>query len=128
MALRHGGTARRTRTYRAGGIRVQQVFQRADVPDGHDALRPDVVANADPAYGVFICEASVGGCPNNLIYGGTSGAAPAWAAFAAILNQGLGHNIGAFNQAIYPFANTNAFHNAASMESDLAHVGLGSPI
>jgi hypothetical protein len=32
-----------------------------------------------------------------------------------------------FNQAIYPFANSSAFRNAASMSSDFTHVGLGSP-
>ncbi len=88
---------------------------------------PDVVANADPASGVLLCQASAGGCPTGLIYGGTSIAAPVWAAFSAVLNQGLGQNIGALNQAIYPFANTSAFHNATSMGSDFAHVGLGSP-
>jgi hypothetical protein len=31
------------------------------------------------------------------------------------------------NPLIYPFANTSAFHSAASMGSDFAHVGLGSP-
>jgi subtilase family serine protease len=88
---------------------------------------PDTVINADPFEGVQICQASKGGCPNGLLYGGTSMAAPAWAASAAIINQALGKNTGTFNQAIYPFGDTTAFHNAASLGSDFAHVGLGSP-
>jgi kumamolisin len=88
---------------------------------------PDVVASADPESGVFLCQASAGGCPTGLIYGGTSGSAPVWAAFAALLNQALGANLGAFNQAIYPLANTKAFNSPASMGSDFAHVGVGSP-
>ncbi len=88
---------------------------------------PDTVINADPAKGVIICQAGNGGCPAPFLYGGTSVAAPIWAASAALLNQSQGKNIGNFNTAIYRFANTNAFHNAASMGSDFAHVGLGSP-
>ena len=114
-----------------GGFGVSRFFTKPDYQTGitASAMRsvPDVVANADPASGTMLCQASTGGCPNGLLYGGTSIAAPAWAAFAAVLNQALGHNIGAFNQAIYPLANTSAFHNAASLNSDFAHVGLGSP-
>ncbi len=53
--------------------------------------------------------------------------APIWAAFAALLNEGQGQNLGALNPLIYPFASTDAFHSAASMGSDFEHVGLGSP-
>jgi kumamolisin len=88
---------------------------------------PDVTAPADPAQGVLICEADNGGCPNNLLYGGTSIAAPIWAAFVAVLNQRMGEELGYLNASIYPLANTTAFHSAASMGSDFAHVGLGSP-
>ena len=88
---------------------------------------PDVVANADPATGVVICQADAGGCPNGSTYGGTSLAAPAWAAFTALLNQSQGTNLGFLNPLIYPLAGTDAFHGPASMGSDFAHVGLGSP-
>ncbi len=88
---------------------------------------PDVVINADPAHGVWLCEASNGGCPNGLLYGGTSFAAPQWASLTAILNQASGKSLGFLNPLIYPLANTTAFHDAASMSSDFAHVGLGSP-
>ena len=88
---------------------------------------PDVVINADPKAGVVLCQADAGGCPNGLLYGGTSNAAPLWAAITPDLNQSLGHNVGALNPLIYPLAGTNAFHSASSMGSDFAHVGLGSP-
>jgi kumamolisin len=114
-----------------GGFGVSTFFPRPAYQNGLNTspMRsiPDVVTNADPAYGVAICEASAGGCPTGLSYGGTSSAAPIWASFAATLNQAQGSNIGMFNQAIYPFANSSAFRNAASMSSDFTHVGLGSP-
>ena len=77
--------------------------------------------------GVVLCQADNGGCPNGGLYGGTSLAAPAWAAFTALLNQSQGTNLGFLNPLIYPLAGTNAFHGPASMGSDFAHVGLGSP-
>ncbi len=88
---------------------------------------PDVTVNADPGQGVVICQADKGGCPSGLTYGGTSLAAPEWAAFAAILNQAHGQDLGFLNPLVYPLANTDAFHDAASMGSDFAHVGLGTP-
>ncbi|MGC1678689.1 MAG: protease pro-enzyme activation domain-containing protein [Candidatus Binataceae bacterium] len=88
---------------------------------------PDVVANADPFHGVQICQADDGGCPNGKQYGGTSLSAPEWAAYTALLNQGVGQNAGFFNPKLYSLSATAAFHNAASMGSDFTHVGLGSP-
>ncbi len=88
---------------------------------------PDVVIRADPAEGVVICQADNGGCPNGSLNGGTSLAAPEWAAFAAVLNQSQGKNLGSFNALLYPLAATDAFHHASSMGSDFQHVGLGSP-
>ena len=114
-----------------GGFGVSKFFSRPAFQDSFTASPgrsvPDIVINADPAKGVIICQAANGGCPSPFLYGGTSVAAPIWAASAALLNQSQGKNIGNFNTAIYPFANTKAFHNAASMGSDFAHVGLGSP-
>src|SRR5262245_36879119 len=88
---------------------------------------PDVTAPADPATGYFICQASAGGCPTNLLYGGTSVAAPIWAAIVAVLNQQGGQPLGFLNPLLYPRANTIAFHSAVELGSDFAHVGLGSP-
>ncbi len=116
-----------------GGYGVSRYFAAPSYQAGlnSSAMRsiPDVVINADPALGIPICQASAGGCPGSLIYGGTSLATPEWAAFTALFNQAQGSqgNIGAFNPLLYSAANTQGFHNAASMGSDFAHVGLGSP-
>jgi hypothetical protein len=113
------------------GYGVSRYFSRPSyqsvVNGGANRSVPDVVVDADPASGYILCEASNGGCPNGQLYGGTSASAPTWAAFAALLNQDAGKALGALNPLIYPLANTNAFHGAASMGSDFAHVGLGSP-
>ena len=113
------------------GFGVSRFFPRPGYQDGLTSATmrsiPDVVANADPATGVMICAADLGGCPTGLLYGGTSASAPLWAAFAALLNQSQGQNLGAMNAALYPLANTTAFHTPTSLGSDFAHTGLGSP-
>ncbi len=88
---------------------------------------PDLVVNADPAQGYVICQADAGGCPSGLEYGGTSAAAPIVAAFVADINSELGHDVGELNPLVYPLGATSAFHPAAALGSDFAHVGLGSP-
>ncbi len=89
---------------------------------------PDVAVSADPdTNGLPLCQADNGGCPSGLLYGGTSAAAPIMAGMSALLNQAQGKNLGLLNPSLYSLANTNAFHSAASMGSDYAHVGLGSP-
>ncbi|HZZ10977.1 MAG TPA: protease pro-enzyme activation domain-containing protein [Paraburkholderia sp.] len=114
-----------------GGFGVSRFFARPAYQNALSsaAMRsvPDVTFNADPAHGVVICNASEGGCPTDTLNGGTSLSAPEWAAFTALLNQTQGSNLGALNPSLYPLGNTSAFHNAASMGSDFAHVGLGSP-
>lgn len=114
-----------------GGFGISRFFGRPVYQNGFtaSAMRsvPDVVANADPQHGIQICQASDGGCPSPSIWGGTSMAAPAWAAYTALLNQAQGTNLGFLNPLLYPLSGTIAFHDAASMGSDFAHVGLGSP-
>jgi hypothetical protein len=114
-----------------GGYGVSKYFSLPSFQAGFTSAAgrsvPDVVANADPAHGVLICQAGNGGCPTGSELGGTSLAAPEWAAFAARLNERQGKNLGALNPLIYPLGNGPSFHNAASMGTDFAHVGLGSP-
>ena len=114
-----------------GGFGVSRFFARPAYQNGVSTAAtrsvPDVSTNADPHFGVQICQASAGGCPTGSLYGGTSSSAPTWAAFAALLNQTQGSNLGFLNPQMYAIANTGAFHNATSMGSDFAHVGLGSP-
>ena len=114
-----------------GGYGVSQFFSRPGYQDGFTVSPkrsvPDLVINADPATGVVICQADAGGCPSGQLYGGTSIAAPIWAAFVAVLNEAGGSNLGALNPLLYPLADSTGFHDAASMGSDFSHVGLGSP-
>jgi hypothetical protein len=114
-----------------GGFGVSRYFPRPAYQNGlsTSAMRsiPDVAVRADPQNGIFICQADDGGCPNGTLNGGTSLAAPEWAAFAALLGQAQGKKLGALNPLLYPLAATAGFHSAASMGSDFQHVGLGSP-
>lgn len=114
-----------------GGFGQSAFFARPAYQDGLNLspMRslPDVVINADPATGYLLCQADDGGCPTGKLYGGTSVAAPIWAGFAALLNEAQGANLGFLNPLIYPHAGTEAFHDATSMATDFAHVGLGSP-
>ncbi len=114
-----------------GGFGISKFFATPSYQTGLNSMAmrsiPDVVTNADPNTGVEICQASAGGCPDNLFYGGTSIATPIWAAYTALINQAVGTNVGMANTVLYPLAGTSAFHDAASMGSDFQHVGLGSP-
>ncbi len=79
---------------------------------------PDVSLNADPNTGYTIyAPVSLGGTGVAEIVGGTSAAAPLWAAFAALINQqrtanGLSTPIGFVNPLLYPLAVSSATYNA----------------
>ena len=81
---------------------------------------PDVSLNADPQTGYDIfCK--VGGCANHgwMIFGGTSAAAPAWAAMIALANQASlktnGFMVGFLNPSLYDIAHgaNRTSYNAA---------------
>ncbi|HEY1852583.1 MAG TPA: protease pro-enzyme activation domain-containing protein, partial [Candidatus Binataceae bacterium] len=114
-----------------GGFGQSKYFNKPSYQNGFASGTarsvPDVVVDADPFHGVYLCNDSDGGCPNGLTYAGTSLAAPVWAAFAALLNQGQGSNLGFLNPQLYNLSGTAAFHDPASLNSDFDHVGLGSP-
>jgi hypothetical protein len=114
-----------------GGFGLSDFFTRPSYQNGlHGSpMRsvPDVALNGDPAQGIVICQASRGGCPAPLFWGGTSAGAPSWAAATAVLNQALGQNLGNLNPTLYPLAASGVFHTPAELGSDFAHVGLGSP-
>lgn len=116
----------------AGGFGVSRYFARPTYQDGltGSPMRsvPDLSFNADPHAGVTLCQADAGGCPDGQLWGGTSMATPAVAGLVADLDEEAGHDVGDLNSVVYPLAGTGAFHSAASMESDFAHVGLGSPL
>ena len=111
-----------------GGFGVSKYFQAPSYQGGLGGMRsvPDVVVDADPSEGIQICQADAGGCPTPLRYGGTSMAAPEWAAYVADLNSVLGTNLGAVNPRFYARAGTRAFHSPTVLGSDFSHVGLGS--
>jgi hypothetical protein len=114
-----------------GGFGVSRFFSRPVYQNGltGSTMRsiPDIAVVADPQAGLQICQADAGGCPTGLLFGGTSMAAPLMAGLVAFLNEKVGFNIGEANPVFYGLVGTNAFRSAASMGSDFAHVGLGSP-
>src|SRR5581483_7736367 len=63
-----------------GGFGTSRFFLRPAYQNGLTASNmrsvPDVAVNADPRYGLGICQADAGGCPDGLMHGGTSMAAP----------------------------------------------------
>ncbi len=61
---------------------------------------PDVAANADPATGVLVADLA-GNVDASSPVGGTSAAAPLWAALVARLNQALAAPLGFVNPALY---------------------------
>ncbi len=92
---------------------------------------PDVSLNADPAVGYLVyCTVSQAGCSSStpwLIVGGTSAAAPLWAAMTALANeQSLkqgGFNMGWITPLLYDVASNNIqyandFHDITSGNSD----------
>ncbi len=75
---------------------------------------PDVSLNSDPntGYSIFVGSTATAGGTAEVV-GGTSAAAPLWAAYTALINQrraanGLG-SIGFLNPVIYPLLTTTAY-------------------
>jgi len=77
---------------------------------------PDVAGNADPATGYRI---RVGG--EDGVAGGTSGAAPLWAALIARLNQKLGRRLGFVNDKLYTMS--ESFRGITGGSNDVAGLG-----
>jgi len=100
---------------------------------------PDVAGDADPSTGLAMYE---NGTWN--VAGGTSAAAPMWAAIVAIANQMAGHSLGFINPALYKIGTSarylQDFHDITSGDNTNGQVvgfnaipgwdpvtGLGSP-
>ena len=95
----------------ATGTGVSKVFQFPDWQRNTSAQNsgrnvPDVAINASPSSGY---QAVIDG--QTTVIGGTSSAAPLWAGLIALLNQGLGKNLGFFNPLLYKtIGSTDAFN------------------
>lgn len=89
-----------------GGYSKFSALARPDYQDGvhYNSGRgePDVAANADVTTGYRIRVNS-----NDVVLGGTSAAAPLWAALIALINQKLGTNVAFVNPALYRAAQQN---------------------
>lgn len=112
----------------ASGFGVSVYFTRPAYQNGFTSASgrstPDVVAESAP--GITICQTTC-----NVGFGGTSLATPLLAAGIAVAdsefnNDGYLGNHDWSPARLYGLANTPAFHSAASIGSDFAHVGLGS--
>ncbi len=57
---------------------------------------PDVAITASPQAGYEVFVAG-----QKLIFGGGTGATPLWGGLIALINQGLGHNVGYINPVLY---------------------------
>jgi subtilase family serine protease len=68
---------------------------------------PDVAANADPDSGYMLI---VNGSAVGPI-GGTSAAAPLYAALVALMNATLGHSVGYLNMTLYSLGGTSVFRD-----------------
>lgn len=87
----------------------------ADVQSSFQNRRgvPDVAADADPETGLAMYETGIGGngtLDGWTLAGGTSAAAPVWAAIMAITNQIAGHPLGFINPALYKLANSSNYN------------------
>jgi uncharacterized protein YjbI with pentapeptide repeats len=78
---------------------------------------PDVSGNADPTSGYKVV---VDG--QAVVIGGTSAAAALWAGLIALLNQGLGPNLGHVNPLLYRVAGQGVFHAITSGQNGLDSV------
>ena len=117
----------------SGGYGVSKYFSRPSFQDGYTNAAgrsvPDLVVDADPNQGLEICEASSGGCPTGVLYGGTSMAAPELAGLIASMNADLGSDAGNLDPLFYSAAKASpgTFNSILGTDGDFSHVGLGSP-
>jgi hypothetical protein len=111
----------------ASGFGVSSYFGQPSYQNGFTGASgrsvPDMVAESTP--GVTICQ---GACPASN-QAGTSLAAPLVAASLADVSSEVGYTFAGPANLYWAAQHSGAsvFHSAASMGSDFAHVGLGSP-
>jgi len=114
--LASGNTGNQGGSFQASGGGFSQLFARpayqAGVP-GIGATRgvPDVSADASDRTGVAVVFSN-GTADTVESHGGTSAAAPIWAALIALADQYAGRHLGFVNPAIYRIARGASYHRA----------------
>jgi subtilase family serine protease len=102
---------------KASGGGFSRLFPRPAYQDGIAGIGatrgvPDVAADADPRTGMALA-ISEGGQDHILIGGGgTSAAAPLWAAVIALGDQYAGRHLGSVNPALYRIGRSTHYHRA----------------
>ncbi|HXP85508.1 MAG TPA: IPT/TIG domain-containing protein [Bryobacteraceae bacterium] len=121
--------------WKGGGYGISTIFptepgyQSKLYPSAGGRSVPDVSAESEP--GIVVCQATTKNPSGCYPIAGTSLATPLWAGYWALVNQAwndaAGTPSGPSGADGYLYYYPKAFHSAASMGSDFAHVGLGSP-
>jgi subtilase family serine protease len=73
---------------------------------------PDVAADANPHTGFPVVTSDASGSYTISGHGGTSAAAPTWAAIIALADQYAKRHVGFVNPAIYQIARSSHYHQA----------------
>jgi subtilase family serine protease len=100
----------------ASGGGFSRLFPRPAYQDGIAGIGatrgvPDVAADADPGTGMALAF-SGGGGNITIGAGGTSAAAPLWAAVIALADQYAGQDLGLVNPALYQIGRSASYHQA----------------
>ncbi len=141
LNLNSSGTITSETGWSGSGGGISATFARpsfqvgAGVPSGTTRVLPDVALVADPNTGAYTV---VGG--KTYQFGGTSLSSPAWAGFAALINQARASSskpsLGLLGPRIYPLLGTTNFRDITSGSNgaysavanyDLV-TGIGSPV
>ena len=101
----------------ASGGGFSHLFARPAYQDGVPDIgatrgMPDVAADASSVTGMALAFSAPGGGYDFIGAGGTSAAAPFWAALIALADQEAGHPLGFVNPAIYRIARGPLYHQA----------------
>jgi len=101
----------------ASGGGFSRLFPRPSYQDGVPGIGatrgvPDVSADAWSGTGMALAFSAPGGGYEYIGAGGTSAAAPFWAALIALADQEAGHPLGFVNPAIYQIARGPDYHKA----------------
>jgi subtilase family serine protease len=117
----------------ASGGGFSRWFARPAYQDGVPGIgamrgMPDVAADASSATGMALAFSAPGGGYEFFGAGGTSAAAPFWAALIALADQAAGHPLGFVNPAIYRIARGpmyyKAFHDITSGDNTVVLNGV----